>query len=376
MVIEWIKALIFGIVEGITEWLPISSTGHLILLDEFLTLDASDAFKEMFDVVIQLGAILAVVVIYWKQLWPFGKQHNPKPMAKQGFGALVKKDVLQMWCKVLVACLPAAVIGLLLDDWFHEHFYNAWVVAAMLILFGLAFIFIERWQKKLHAEDEQHRFDHLPHRTLDRRLSGNRGSLSGNIAFGRNHCRRAVARCITHCGCGIYILPGSPRNVRRESAQARQVRAALHRHGNHIAPHRHDLRVPGFCACDPLPYELHQKARFHRIRVVSHRNRHSRFHLRRGWRYWINRMKNDSKTKAVHSCKGNSCTAFYVSRVSDYRPAPDTDRGVSGAPTLPSPMENRAFRSCSKGRWKCRRAVKTSPTLRYNTDPLARSDRS
>lgn len=147
MVIEWIKALIFGIVEGITEWLPISSTGHLILLDEFLTLDASDAFKEMFDVVIQLGAILAVVVIYWKQLWPFGKQYNPKPMAKQGFGALVKKDVLQMWCKVLVACLPAAVIGLLLDDWFHEHFYNAWVVAAMLILFGLAFIFIERWQK-------------------------------------------------------------------------------------------------------------------------------------------------------------------------------------------------------------------------------------
>ncbi len=147
MVIEWIKALIFGIVEGITEWLPISSTGHLILLDEFLTLDASDAFKEMFDVVIQLGAILAVVVIYWKQLWPFGKQHNPKPMAEQGFGAWVKKDVLQMWCKVLVACLPAAVIGLLLDDWFHEHFYNAWVVAAMLILFGLAFIFIERWQK-------------------------------------------------------------------------------------------------------------------------------------------------------------------------------------------------------------------------------------
>lgn len=147
MIWELIKALIFGIVEGITEWLPISSTGHLILLDEFLSLDASDKFKEMFDVVIQLGAIMAVVVIYWKSLWPFGKQNNPKPMAQNGFGACVKKDVLQMWCKVITACLPAAVIGLLLDDWCNEHLYNAWTVAIMLILFGVAFIWIERWNK-------------------------------------------------------------------------------------------------------------------------------------------------------------------------------------------------------------------------------------
>ena len=144
MIWELLKALLFGIVEGITEWLPISSTGHLILLDEFIKLDASDNFKEMFDVVIQLGAILAVVVIYWKKLWPFGKKNNPKPMASIGFGAGIKKDVLQMWCKVIVACLPAAVIGLLFDDWFNAHFYNAWVVAIMLILFGAAFIFIER----------------------------------------------------------------------------------------------------------------------------------------------------------------------------------------------------------------------------------------
>ena len=116
MVWELIKSLIFGIVEGITEWLPISSTGHLILLDEFLKLDASDNFKEMFDVVIQLGAILAVVVIYWNKLWPFGKQNNPHPMAQTGFGACLKKDILQMWCKVIVATVPAAVIGLLLDN--------------------------------------------------------------------------------------------------------------------------------------------------------------------------------------------------------------------------------------------------------------------
>ena len=147
MVIELLKALVFGIVEGITEWLPISSTGHLILLDEFLSLKASDNFKEMFDVVIQLGAILAVVVIYWKKLWPFGRENNPKPLTTSGFGACVKKDILQMWCKVIVATVPAAVIGLLLDDWSQAHLYNAWTVAIMLILFGVAFIWIEKWHK-------------------------------------------------------------------------------------------------------------------------------------------------------------------------------------------------------------------------------------
>ena len=147
MVIELLKALAFGIVEGITEWLPISSTGHLILLDEFLSLKASDNFKEMFDVVIQLGAILAVVVIYWKKLWPFGRENNPKPLTTSGFGACVKKDILQMWCKVIVATVPAAVIGLLLDDWSQAHLYNAWTVAIMLILFGVAFIWIEKWHK-------------------------------------------------------------------------------------------------------------------------------------------------------------------------------------------------------------------------------------
>ena len=145
---ELLKALFLGIVEGVTEWLPISSTGHLILVDAFLKLDASDAFKEMFDVVIQLGAILAVVVIYWKNLWPFHKKEtNPNPLTKTGFGACVQKNILQMWCKVLVACVPAAVVGLLFDDVFHALFYNPITVAIMLILFGVAFIVIERWQK-------------------------------------------------------------------------------------------------------------------------------------------------------------------------------------------------------------------------------------
>jgi len=144
---EILKAIILGIVEGITEWLPVSSTGHMILVDEFLKMKVSDEFKEMFEVVIQLGAIMAVVIIFWKKLWPFGKKNNSSPLKKNGFGAYIKTDIFQMWFKVLIACVPAAVVGLVLDDWLNEHFYNAWVVATALIVFGIAFIIIEKWNK-------------------------------------------------------------------------------------------------------------------------------------------------------------------------------------------------------------------------------------
>ena len=147
MIWEIIKTIILGIVEGVTEWLPISSTGHLILVEEFLNLDKSEEFKEMFDVVIQLGAIMAVVVIFWKKLWPFGRKGNAHPLNKTPFGKMIKTDIFMMWFKVLVACLPAAVIGLLLDDWIDEHLYNPWTVAIALIVFGIAFIIIENWNK-------------------------------------------------------------------------------------------------------------------------------------------------------------------------------------------------------------------------------------
>lgn len=147
MIWEIIKTIILGIVEGVTEWLPISSTGHLILVEEFLNLEKSDEFKEMFDVVIQLGAIMAVVVIFWKKLWPFGRKGNAHPLNKTPFGKMIKTDIFVMWFKVLVACLPAAVIGLLLDDWIDEHLYNPWTVAVALIVFGIAFIIIENWNK-------------------------------------------------------------------------------------------------------------------------------------------------------------------------------------------------------------------------------------
>lgn len=138
-VIELLKAVILGIVEGITEWLPISSTGHMILVDEFLQLNMSDAFKEMFLVVIQLGAILAVVVLYWGKLFPF-KAVNHRPY--------IERDTLIMWLKIVVASIPAGVIGLLFEDVFNRYFYNYQSVAIMLILFGILFIVIERWNRQ------------------------------------------------------------------------------------------------------------------------------------------------------------------------------------------------------------------------------------
>lgn len=138
--IEYLKVIILGIVEGITEWLPISSTGHLILVDEFMKLNMSDAFKEMFDVVIQLGAIMAVVVIYFKKLIPIDAVKTENDKHRLAWN----KEKLIMWCKILVASMPAAIIGLPLDDKLDELFYNAPVVAVMLIVYGIAFIVVEK----------------------------------------------------------------------------------------------------------------------------------------------------------------------------------------------------------------------------------------
>ncbi|MBT2732474.1 MULTISPECIES: undecaprenyl-diphosphate phosphatase [Carnobacterium] len=135
--IELLKAVFLGVVEGITEWLPISSTGHMILVEEFIQLNASAEFKEMFFVVIQLGAILAVVLLYFNKLNPF----SPKKSTQE------KKDTMSIWYKVLVGVLPAAVLGLLFDDWLNEHLYNYWTVAIMLIVYGILFIIIENRNK-------------------------------------------------------------------------------------------------------------------------------------------------------------------------------------------------------------------------------------
>lgn len=144
---EILKAILFGIVEGITEWLPISSTGHMILLDEFVQLDVSESFYSLFQVVIQLGAILAVVLLFWNDFFPFGKKSNPEPLGSDGLAAWIKKDKLDLWGKILVACVPAAVIGLLFDETFEAMFYNYQTVSLALIIFGIAFLVIENHNK-------------------------------------------------------------------------------------------------------------------------------------------------------------------------------------------------------------------------------------
>ncbi|MEW9077149.1 undecaprenyl-diphosphate phosphatase [Terrisporobacter glycolicus] len=135
--IEILKSIILGIIEGITEWLPISSTGHMILVDQFLQLNMSEAFKEMYFVVIQLGAIMAVVALYWERIFPFDFKDKE----------IVKKDIFIMWVKIFIACVPAAIVGILCDDKINELFYNFKSVAIVLIVFGVLFIVIENYNK-------------------------------------------------------------------------------------------------------------------------------------------------------------------------------------------------------------------------------------
>lgn len=169
--IEFLKSFLFGIVEGITEWLPISSTGHLILLNQFVKLDVSEEFYSMFEVVIQLGAILAVVILFWNQIFPFGapegshtvrrrqaKHAHRKKKSGNGILSYVKMDIIILWLKVLVACIPAIVIGMPFNDLFEKWFYNYPCVAIALIVFGIAFIIVENNHKgkpaKINSMDE------------------------------------------------------------------------------------------------------------------------------------------------------------------------------------------------------------------------------
>lgn len=138
-VVEFLKVVFLGIVEGITEWLPISSTGHMLLVDEFISLQGSDAFKEMFFVIIQLGAILAVVVIFWEKMWPFQIKDKEQPV--------IKKDIFSLWFKTVVACIPGAVVTILFDNFIEAHLHTATVIAITLIFYGILFIVIENWNK-------------------------------------------------------------------------------------------------------------------------------------------------------------------------------------------------------------------------------------
>ena len=149
--LEILKSLLFGIVEGITEWLPVSSTGHMILFDEFVQLNMSAAFKEMYLVVIQLGAILAVVLLFWDQIWPFqsGAKYDGSNKVLPGW---IKENIFVMWLKIVVACVPAVIIELAAGDYLEALFYNYKTVSIMLIVVGILFIIVEDWNKKRTAK--------------------------------------------------------------------------------------------------------------------------------------------------------------------------------------------------------------------------------
>lgn len=155
MFLDIIKSIIFGIVEGITEWLPISSTGHLILVEQFLKFNkVSPEFWSMFQVVIQFGAILAVVIIYFKKIWPFTK-NKKEGIRPNGILSYLNKDIMNLWGKILVGCIPAAIVGILFDEVFEELFYNPTCIAIALIVFGIAFIIVENKNKTKRKEIEK-----------------------------------------------------------------------------------------------------------------------------------------------------------------------------------------------------------------------------
>lgn len=143
--IEVLKVILLGVVEGFTEWLPISSTGHMILVDQVVHLNVSKEFMEMFRVVIQLGAILAVIVMYFDRLWPFGRHKS----------VVRKRETVQLWLRVIVGCIPAGVLGVLFNDWFEANFYNSYVVAGALIIYGVLFILLENRNKRVNFKIKQ-----------------------------------------------------------------------------------------------------------------------------------------------------------------------------------------------------------------------------
>lgn len=147
LIAEILKAIFLGIIEGITEWLPVSSTGHMLLVDEFLSLDMSDEFKEMFFYVIQLAAIIAVIILFWDKMFPFQFSDRSKPV--------IKKDTFMVWVKVVIACIPGAIVTLLFDDIIDAHLHKAAVIAAALIIYGIAFIVIEKRNKDKKPSTEK-----------------------------------------------------------------------------------------------------------------------------------------------------------------------------------------------------------------------------
>lgn len=251
--LEILKAILFGIVEGITEWLPVSSTGHMILLNEFVTLDVSEEFWEMFLVVIQLGAILAVVLLFWNKIFPFELKNRSKPF--------IKKDIFTLWFKIIVACIPAAVIGLAFDDVFDALFYNPWCVAMALIVFGVAFIVIENRNKNMRPHITS--LEQITYRTalmigifqliaaIFPGTSRSGATIVGALLLGVS--RTVAAEFTFSCNSG---------HAWSEFTENRQVWVFFYGNGADHSVRRHGRCIPRIRACYPFFDGLYQKARF------------------------------------------------------------------------------------------------------------------
>ena len=258
--IEILKAILFGIVEGITEWLPVSSTGHMILLNEFVHMNVSEEFWDMFLVVIQLGAILAVVLLFWKQIWPFNFTGRSKT------NGIVKKDIMKMWFKIIVACIPAAVVGLLFDDILEKYLYNPITVAVMLILFGIGFILVENGHKGKRA-----RVRSLAQLTYKDAIiiglfqliaaifpgTSRSGAtiLGGDTVIGEN-CVIGGNVWLTH---SVHVLSGDSGYAGGEPVKGDPLRFCFFNGGGSDPAGWHGNCFYCIRACDSLPDGLHQK---------------------------------------------------------------------------------------------------------------------
>ena len=252
-----LKAILFGIVEGVTEWLPVSSTGHMILLNEFVKLDVSNEFWKMFLVVIQFGAILAVILLYWKTIWPVRR-------SKKTGRHYVSRKTIALWIKVIAACIPAAVVGLVLDDWLDEHLYNWWVVAIMLILVGLVFLLGER-----RNADRQPLVTSLEELTMKDALIIGIFQLLAAVFPGTSRSGATIVGALS-IGVsrkirGIHLYSGDSGDAGGQPSEDYQVfgrGSLLQRHGSGHSFDGNACRLLCIPCDHPLPDGLHPQARF------------------------------------------------------------------------------------------------------------------
>lgn len=261
---ELLKAVLFGIVEGVTEWLPISSTGHLILLNEFITLNVSDEFRSMFDVVIQLGAILAVIVLFFHKLNPF----SPTKSAGE------KKQTWQLWFKVIAAIIPSGIVGVLFDDWMEAHFHNATVVSIALIVYGVAFILVERRNARRVGGKTVEDVYAIDYKTA--LLIGCFQCLSlipGHLPFRLHHSGRNPHRRGTQRRRGVLLLHGHSHHaggICHQGAEISAQRRRRHRHRDRRADRGVRGVVPGEPACHPGTDGICAEALLLRLRRLPH----------------------------------------------------------------------------------------------------------